>query len=59
MVRAAETQGVRLDDCVRLSRFLLLQDATDLNVMQRVTVWLKSVNLRQAERDTSRIFQNK
>lgn len=44
VVRAAETQGVpRLDDRVRLGRFLLpkiLQDATDLNVMQRVTVWL-------------------
>jgi hypothetical protein len=45
VVRAAETQGIpRLDDGVRLARFLLpkiLQDATDLNVMQRVTVWLE------------------
>jgi hypothetical protein len=45
VVRAAEAQGVpRLDDRVRLSRFLLpkiLQDAADLNVMQRVTVWLE------------------
>jgi hypothetical protein len=45
VVRAAETQGVpRPDDTVRVGRFLLpkiLQDATDLNVMQRVTVWLE------------------
>ena len=45
VVRAAETQGVpRVDDPLRLGRFLLpkiLQDATDLNVMQRVTVWLE------------------
>jgi hypothetical protein len=45
VVRAAATQGIpRLDDGVRLARFLLpkiLQDATDLNVMQRVTVWLE------------------
>lgn len=45
VVRAAETQGVpELADSVRLGRFLLpkiLQDATDLNVMQRVTLWLK------------------
>ena len=45
VVRAAETQGVpRIDEAVRLGRFLLpkiLQDATDLNVMQRVTVWLE------------------
>jgi hypothetical protein len=45
VVRAAEIQGVpNLTDGVRLSRFLLpkiLQDATDSNVMQRVTVWLE------------------
>jgi len=34
----------QLDDTVRLARFLLpkiLQDATDLNVMQRVTLWFE------------------
>jgi len=45
VVRAAETQGVpQLDDAVGLTHFLLpkiLQDATDLNVMQRVTLWLE------------------
>ncbi len=45
VVRAAETQGVpQVDDTIGLGRFLLpkiLQDATDLNVMQRVTVWLE------------------
>jgi len=45
VVRAAETQGVpRLDDRIRLDGFLLpkiIQDATDRNVMQRVTVWLE------------------
>jgi hypothetical protein len=45
VVRAAETQGVpNRDDHVRLERFLLpkiLQDATDVNVMQRVTAWLE------------------
>jgi hypothetical protein len=45
VVRAAETQGVpQLEDAGHLARFLLpkiLQDATDLNVMQRVTVWLE------------------
>jgi hypothetical protein len=45
VVRAAETQGVPgLNDDVRSGRFLLpkiLQDVTDLNVMQRVTGWLE------------------
>lgn len=45
VVRAAETQGVpRLEDRVRLDGFLLpkiIEDATDRNVMQRVTVWLE------------------
>jgi len=45
VVRAAETQGVpQLDDAIRLARFLLpriIQDATDLNVMQPVTLWLE------------------
>lgn len=45
LIRAAETQGVpQMDDNVRLAGFLLpkiLQDATDLNVMQRVTGWLQ------------------
>jgi hypothetical protein len=45
LVRAAEKQGVpQLEDSVRLAGFLLpkiLRDATDLNVMQRVTVWLQ------------------
>jgi hypothetical protein len=45
LVRAAETQGIpQLEDSARLAGFLLpriLQDATDLNVMQRVTGWLQ------------------
>jgi hypothetical protein len=45
VVRAAETQGVpHRDDRVRLEGFLLpkiLQDAADVNVMQRVTAWLE------------------
>jgi len=45
LVRAAETQEVpQLEDTIRLAGFLLpkiLQDATDLNVMQRVTGWLQ------------------
>jgi hypothetical protein len=45
LVRAAETQGIpQLEDSDRLAGFLLpkiLQDATDLNVMQRVTGWLQ------------------
>jgi hypothetical protein len=45
LVRAADTQGVpQLEDSIRLAGFLLpkiLQDATDLNVMQRVTGWLQ------------------
>jgi hypothetical protein len=45
LVRAAETQGVpRLEDRVRLDGFLLpkiIEDATDRNVMQRVTIWLE------------------
>jgi hypothetical protein len=45
VVRAAETQGLpQLEDTGLIARFLLpkiLQDATDLNVMQRVTVWLE------------------
>ena len=45
VVRAAETQGVpRLEDRVRLDGFLLpkiIEDATDRDVMQRVTVWLE------------------
>ena len=45
VVRAAETQGVpHQDDRVRLEGFLLpkiLQDATDVNVMLRVTAWLE------------------
>ncbi len=45
IVRAAEAQGVpELKESVRLRRFLppkILQDATDLNVMHRVTVWLE------------------
>jgi hypothetical protein len=47
VVRAAETQGVpSLNDGIRVGRFLLpkiLQDATDLNVMQRVTIWLEKL----------------
>ncbi len=45
LVRAVEAQGVpQLEDSVRLTGFLLpkiLQDATDLNVMERVTSWLR------------------
>jgi hypothetical protein len=45
VVRAAETQGApRDDDSLRLGHFLLpkiLQDATDVNVMKRVTAWLE------------------
>ena len=45
LVRAVEAQGVpQLEDSVRLTGFLLpkiLQDATDLNVMERVTSWLQ------------------
>ncbi|MGI8991724.1 MAG: hypothetical protein ACR2I2_19350 [Bryobacteraceae bacterium] len=45
LVRAAETQGIpHFADSARLGPFLLpkiLQDATDLDVMQRVTVWLE------------------
>jgi hypothetical protein len=48
VVRAAEIQGApQLDDTVRLARFLLpriLQDATDLNVMRRVTLWLEKLD---------------
>jgi hypothetical protein len=46
IIRAAEIQGLPdVNDSVRISRFLLpkiLQDATDSNVMQRVTLWLES-----------------
>ena len=45
LVRAAETQGIpQLEDSARLAGFLLpriLEDATDLTVMQRVTGWLQ------------------
>jgi hypothetical protein len=45
IVRASEIQGVpQMEDRVRLARFLLpkiLQEATDVNVMQRVTLWLQ------------------
>lgn len=45
VVRAAETPGIPLPDDTRgLARFLLpriLQDVTDLDVLQRVTVWLE------------------
>lgn len=45
VVRACRDPGVpRLDDRARLDGFLLpkiIQDATDRNVMQRVTVWLE------------------
>jgi hypothetical protein len=46
VIRAAEIQGIPdVGDDARISRFLLpkiLQDATDSNVMQRVTLWLAS-----------------
>lgn len=46
LVRDAQTQGVpELDDDARVADFLLpkiLQDATDLKVMQRVTGWLQN-----------------
>ncbi len=45
VVGAGQTQGVpSLDDHLSVARFLLpriLQDAADLNVMQRVTAWLQ------------------
>jgi nucleoside 2-deoxyribosyltransferase len=45
LVRAAETQEVpQLEESIRLAGFLLpkiLQDVTDLNVMERVTSWLQ------------------
>jgi hypothetical protein len=45
VVRAAETQGVpNVGDRLRLDPFLLpkiLQDATDLSIMKRITVWIE------------------
>ena len=55
LIRAAVAQGVpQLEDSVRLAGFLLpkiLQDAADLNVMQRVTAWLQKRGSDQEVRD--------